>query len=71
MIAFMLLQARLDGLDQGGGDLPKKETKNLIDKADALNTTLKNVGGKPKKKIYIKVAQKIQSFSKLIKKAGS
>jgi len=36
-----------------------------------LNATLKNVVGKPKKKIYKKVSQEIQLFSKMLKKAGS
>ena len=65
------LKSHLDGLDQIRGDLSKEVTENITNKADALNAMLKNVGGKPKKKIYIKVAQKIQLFSKLLKKAGS
>ena len=65
------LKTRLNGLDQIRGDLSKEFTKNIIDNADALNATLKNVGGKPKKKIYKKLAQEIQLFSKMLKKAGS
>ena len=65
------LKTRLNGLDQIRGDLSKEVTKNIIDKADALNATLKNAVGKPKKKIYKKVSQEIQLFSKLLKKAGS
>ncbi len=63
------LKTRLDGLDQVGGDLPEEVTEKITNKADALNTMLKNVGAKPKKKIYIMAAQKIQLFSKLLKKA--
>ena len=65
------LKSRLDGLDQVRGDLSKEVTEKITNKADALNAMLKNVGRKPKKKIYIKVAQKIQLFSKLLKNAGS
>ncbi len=65
------LKTRLDGLDQIGLDLPKEMAKKIIKKADALNATLKNVGKKPKKKIYQKLTQEIQSFSKMLKKAGS
>ena len=65
------LKTRLIGLDQIRGDLSKEVTKNIINNADALNATLKNVGGKPKKKIYKKLAQEIQLFSKMLKKAGS
>ncbi|MBW2448865.1 MAG: hypothetical protein JRE92_00380 [Deltaproteobacteria bacterium] len=65
------LKTRLSGLDQIRGDLSKEVTENIIKNADGLNTTLKNLGGKPKKKIYKKVAQEIQLFSKILKKAGS
>ena len=65
------LKSRLDGLDQIRGDLSKKVTENIINKADALNATLKDVRGKPKKNKYKKVAQEIQLFSKILKKAGS
>ena len=65
------LKTRLSGLDQIRGDLSKEVTENIIKNADGLNTTLKNLGGKPKKKIYKKVAQEIQLFSKMLKKAGS
>jgi len=64
------LKTRLNGLDQIRGDLPKEVTENIIKKADALNATLKNAGGKPKKKNYKKLAQEIQMFSKILKKAG-
>ena len=65
------LKTRLSGLDQIQGDLSKEVTKNIINNADALNATLKNLGGKPKKKIYKKLSQEIQLFSKMLKKAGS
>jgi nucleotidyltransferase/DNA polymerase involved in DNA repair len=65
------LKTRLNGLDQIRADLSKEVTENIINNADALNATLKNIGEKPKKKIYKKVAQEIQLFSKMLKKAGS
>ena len=65
------LKTRLNGLDQMRGDLSKEVTENIINSADTLYATLKNVGGKPKKKIYKKVAQEIQLFSKMLKKADS
>ena len=65
-----MLKSRLKGLDEIRGDLSKEATNNIINKADALNATLKNVGDKPKRKVYIKLAQKIQVFSKTLKKAG-
>jgi len=65
------LKTRLDGLDQIREDLTKEVTKKIIKNADALNATLKNVGKKPKNKTYKKLAQELQLFSKLLKKAGS
>jgi len=65
------LKTRLNGLDQIRRDLSKEVTENIIKKADGLNATLKNVAGKPKKKIYKKVSQEIQLFSKMLKKTGS
>jgi nucleotidyltransferase/DNA polymerase involved in DNA repair len=65
------LKTRLSGLDQIGGDLSIEVTKTIIDNAGALDATLKNLGGKPKKKTYKKVSQEIQLFSKMLKKAGS
>ena len=65
------LKTRLDGLDQIPGDLSKAFTKKIIKNADALNATLKNVRKKPKKKMYKKLAQEIQSLSKMLKKADS
>jgi DNA-binding transcriptional ArsR family regulator len=65
------LKTRLDGVNQIQGDLSKAVTKKIIKNADALSATLKNVGKKPKKKIYKKLAQEIQSLSKILKKADS
>jgi hypothetical protein len=53
------------------GDFSKAVTKKIIKNADALSATLKNVGKKPKNKIYKKLTQEIQLFSKMLKKAGS
>ena len=65
------LKTRLDGVNQIQGDLSKAVTKKIIKNADALSATLKNVRKKPKKKIYKKLAQEIQSLSKILKKADS
>jgi len=65
------LKTRLDGVNQMRGDLSKAVTKKIIKNADALSATLKNVRKKPKKKIYKKLAQEIQSLSKILKKADS
>ncbi len=65
------LKTRLDGLDQIRGDLSKAVTKKIIKNADVLSATLKSVRKKPKKKMYKKLAQEIQSLSKILKKADS
>jgi hypothetical protein len=65
------LKTHLGGLNKNPGDLSKRATENIIQKANALSATLKNIGKKPKKKKYQKVSQEIQSFSKMIKKTGS
>jgi len=65
------LKTRLNGLDQIWGGLSEAVTKKIIDNAEALSATLKNVGKKPKKKIYKKLTQEIQSLSKILKKADS
>jgi hypothetical protein len=64
------LKTRLYKLDQIRGDLSKEVTENVITNADGLNAALKNIGKKPKKKIYEKVSQEIQLFSKMLKKTG-
>ena len=66
-----MLKTRLNGLDQIRGDLSKEVTENIINNTDALYATLKNIGRQPKKKIYKKVTQEIQLFSKMLRKAGS
>jgi len=65
------LKTRLDGVAQIQGDLPKAIKKKIIKNTDALSATLKNARKKPKKKIYKKLAQEIQSLSKVLKKADS
>ena len=65
------LKTRLDGVNQIQGDLSKAVTKKIIKNTDALSATLKNVRKKPNKKIYKKLAQEIQSLSKILKKADS
>jgi len=51
-------------------NLPKKVRKKIINKADALIATVKNVGKKPKKKTYTALSQEIQSFSKMLRDTG-
>ena len=65
------LKAHLDELNQIQGNLSKEVTENIINNTDALYATLKNIGRQPKKKIYKKVTQEIQLFSKMLRKAGS
>jgi len=61
------LRTRLRALDQKQADLSNKDKKNIIQIAEALNSTLKIAGKKPKKKNYKKVVKEIQAFSKLLK----
>lgn len=61
------LKRHLVKLDNLESNLPKKVRKKIIKKADALITTMKNVGKEPKKKIYIAVSREIQSFSKMLR----
>ena len=65
------LKAHLSSLNEHAHKLSKKETKNIIKNANALSIILKNVSKKPKKKIYQKVSQEIQSFSRMLKKTCS
>jgi hypothetical protein len=65
------LKARLKSLEQLEGDLPKKVKKKIIKKADALNTTMKNVGKKPKKKTYTALSQQIQLFTKMLRETSA
>ncbi|MGB5745463.1 MAG: hypothetical protein WBM69_00695 [Desulfobacterales bacterium] len=64
------LRRHLNQLDNLETNLPPKVRKKIIKKADALTTTMKNVGKKPKKKIYTALSQKIQSFSKMLRDTG-
>ena len=61
------LKRHLNQLDNLETNLPKKVRKKIIKKADALIATMKNVGKKPKKKIYRALSQEIQSFSKMLR----
>lgn len=60
------LKTRIDEVDKIQEDLPQKEKKNIINKANALNSTLKKVGKKPKKKKYKEITREIKSFSKML-----
>lgn len=64
---FKKLKARLGVLNRIKEDLPNKDKKNIIKKADSLIVTLKKVGKKPKKKKYKQTTQEIQSFSRLLR----
>jgi hypothetical protein len=61
------LKRHLVKLDSLETNLPKKVRKKIIQKADALIAATKNVGKKPKKKIYTALSQEIQSFSKMLR----
>jgi nucleotidyltransferase/DNA polymerase involved in DNA repair len=65
------LKSRLKALDQLEGDLPKKVKKKIIKKAAGLNASMKNVGKKPKKRIYKALSQEIQSFSVMLRDYSS
>jgi len=60
------LKTRIDEVDQIQEDLSQKVKKNIIKKANALNSTLKKVGKKPKKKKYKEITREIKSFSKML-----
>ena len=61
------LKSRLEALGKIQQDLPQKDKKKIIKKADALILNLKKVGEKPKKKKYKRTIQEIQSFSRLLR----
>ena len=65
------LKARLNALGKLEKDLPEKVKKKIIKKADALNTTMKNVGKKPKKKIYKALSKEIQLLTKMLRETSS
>ena len=60
------LKAHLSALNRIIPDLPAELKKNVINKMDALNSILKKVGKKPKKKKYKRTILEIQSFSKFL-----
>ncbi len=61
------LKLRLNDLGQMEKDLSTKVKKNITKKAEALNSTLENIGKKPKKKKYKKLSQEIKSFSEMLR----
>lgn len=61
------LKRHLNKLENLETNPPQKVRKKIIKKADALISTIKNVGKKPKKKIYTALSQEIQSFSKMLR----
>lgn len=61
------LKARLSAISQVKEDISKKDKKEIINNADALNSNLKQVGKKQKKKKYKQTTQEIQSFSRLLR----
>ena len=61
------LKTLLKAFGQKQADLTNKQKKKIIKNVGALNSTLKNAGKKPKMKIYKKVINEIQSFSKTLK----
>ena len=64
---FKKLKAHLSELVQIKEELSREDKKKIIKNADALNSKLKKVGKKPKKKKYQQTTQKIQSFSRLLR----
>ena len=61
------LKARLTAITQIEENLSKKDKEKIIKKVDALNSNLKKIGKKPKKKKYQQTTQEIQSFSRLLR----
>ena len=61
------LRRHLNKLENLETNPPQKVRKKINKKADALISTMKNVGKKPKKKIYTALSQEIQSFSKMLR----
>jgi hypothetical protein len=62
---------RIDGLDQMHCRLSNKVSKNIIKRADALNSEFKNMGEKIKRKKFQRLSREIRSFSKMLKKICS
>ena len=65
------LTARLKAVARTEGDLSEKGKKKITEKAEGLNSALKTVGKKPKKKVYRQVSQQLKSFTELLEKTGS
>jgi hypothetical protein len=61
------LKARLNEINRIREDLPKKDKKRVVKKGDALNSFLKEIGKKPKKKKYKEITLAIQSFSRMLR----
>ena len=61
------LKSRLETLAEIQQNLPEKDKKNIVKKADAIILYLKKAGKKPKKKKYKQTTQEIQSFSRLLR----
>ena len=61
------LKARLTAITQIEENLSKKDKEKIIKKVDALNSNLKKIGKKPKKKKYQRTTQEIQSFSRFLR----
>jgi hypothetical protein len=60
------LKRHLNKLDKLETNLSKKLRKKILKEADALSVAMKNVGKKPKKKLYRSLSQEIQSFIKTL-----
>ena len=65
------LKAHLNALQKLEKDLPTKVKKKITKKANALNTMMKNVGKKPKKKSYKALSQEIQLLTKILRENSS
>ena len=64
---YKKLKARLGVLGRIKKDLPRKDKKLIIKKAETLLISLKGVGKKPQKKECERAIQKIQSFSRVLR----
>lgn len=61
------LMTRLMALEKIQGDLSRKFKKRIIKKADALNTSMKKIGKKPRKKTYAALSKEIESINKMFR----
>ena len=64
---FKKLKARLSEIGKIKEDLSREDKKKIIKNADTLNSNLKKVRKKPKKKKYQQTTQEIQLFSRLLR----